>query len=175
MSCVLIYHVLWVIIVSVVSCSDFKQFFAFNKRTCLFHAYVSRKHRKYFFCSVVQNLQLYLSTRIIQIRVICIILLDHLFILLTTPSDLSNAKVPNGGWAEGDTGIVVGIQCVVRRDELPQDELLGGAARDPGGADRQENRGARRLWDHVQDRASSGELVAVKKLWVSSSNVTPGF
>jgi hypothetical protein len=86
-----------VILVSVVSCSDFKQFFAFNKRTCLFHAYVSRKHRKYFFYSVLQNLQLYLSMRFIQIRVICIILFDRLFILLTAPSDLSNAKVPNGG------------------------------------------------------------------------------
>ena len=104
MPCVLIYHVLRVILVSVVSCSDSKQFFVFNKGTCLFHAYVSRKHRKYFFCSVLQNLQLYIYTYFIQIRDIGIILFDCLFILLTTPSDLSNAKVPNGGGAGGDVG-----------------------------------------------------------------------
>jgi hypothetical protein len=51
----------------------------------------------------------------IQIRDVGIILFDCLFILLTTPSDLSNATVSNGGGRRG---------CWLR------------AARDLGGADR---------------------------------------
>ena len=47
---------------------------------------------------------MYIYTYFIQIRDIGIILFDCLFIILTTPSDLSNAEVPNGGGAGGDVG-----------------------------------------------------------------------